>query len=121
MKTFKNIQLVLTIISILTLVSLSSFKTEKNNKASVNKSTHISGSVIDEISGETLVGVEVKLEGTAFTTYTDFDGNFKFKNIKEGSYSIKADLISYKSVNVKQVKVKSGDNKNINVKMKMTK
>uniref|UniRef100_UPI003216898B carboxypeptidase-like regulatory domain-containing protein n=1 Tax=uncultured Draconibacterium sp. TaxID=1573823 RepID=UPI003216898B len=55
----------------------------------------LSGSIADELSGESLVGVEVKIEGTDLKTYTDFDGNFSFKNVKPGEYKLVANYISY--------------------------
>ncbi|WP_167604812.1 carboxypeptidase-like regulatory domain-containing protein [Maribellus sediminis] len=55
----------------------------------------LTGSVVDGQSGESLVGVEVKLAGTDKKTYTDFDGNFNFENIKPGEYKIETNYISY--------------------------
>ena len=55
----------------------------------------LNGTVADEISGEALVGVEIKLDGTDLKTYTDFDGNFSFDNVKQGEYKIVANYISY--------------------------
>jgi hypothetical protein len=54
------------------------------------------GSISDAKSGESLVGVEVKIEGTDLKTYTDFDGNFTFNNVKPGEYKVVANYISYK-------------------------
>lgn len=56
------------------------------------------GSISDAKSGESLVGVEVKIEGTDLKTYTDFDGNFAFNNVKPGEYKVVANYISYKPV-----------------------
>jgi len=61
-----------------------------------NMTTSITGTVIDETSGETLAGVTVSLEGIDQIVYTDFDGNFAFKGITPGEYTIKTRLISYK-------------------------
>ena len=47
------------------------------------------------IVGEALVGVEIKLEGTDLKTYSDFDGNFSFDNVKQGEYKVIANYISY--------------------------
>lgn len=58
----------------------------------------IAGKVTDKATGELLVGVEVVIqsEGLTKTTYTDFNGEFVFKNIPTGKYKIKASIISYK-------------------------
>jgi hypothetical protein len=87
---------------------------EKVNNSDNTATLVLTGSVADEISGETLVGVEVKIEGTDQKTYTDFDGNFVFRNVKPGEYNIVANDISYQkcvetmnvSSNEKEVKIK---------------
>lgn len=71
---------------------------EKDNKTGDSETTAtiaLKGSVLDEISGEALVGVEVKIEGTDFKTYTDFDGNFTFNQVKKGECKVVANYISY--------------------------
>jgi len=55
----------------------------------------LSGNVIDEISGESLVGVEVKVEGSDIKTYTDFDGHFVINNLKPGQCKLVASYTSY--------------------------
>ena len=73
---------------------------EKEGKTAVNSdntaTVALSGTVLDSNSGELLVGVEVKIEGTNTKTYTDFDGNFSFDNMKPGEYKLVANYISYK-------------------------
>lgn len=74
---------------------------EKEGKTATNSDNSstvaLSGTVFDSTSGELLVGVEVKIEGTDTKTYTDFDGNFTFDNVKPGEYKLVANYISYKS------------------------
>jgi hypothetical protein len=55
----------------------------------------VSGNVIDEVSGEALVGVEVKVEGSDVKTYTDFDGHFVINNLKPGNCKLVASYTSY--------------------------
>jgi hypothetical protein len=66
--------------------------------------TTISGKVFDKITGESLAGVKVSIDGTENTVYSDFDGNFEISNIKPGNHKITATYISYKereeSINV---------------------
>ncbi len=112
-KTIKSASILLAFIAIITLNSFT-----KSDKTSAT--TNIYGSVKDEMSTETLVGVEVTLLGTELKTYTDFDGNFTFNNITEGSYVLRAKLVSYKEIKSKKINVKTGDKKVINVKMKIT-
>jgi uncharacterized surface anchored protein len=61
-----------------------------------NAAVVVTGSISDAKSGESLVGVEVKLEGTDLKTYTDFDGNFTFNNVKPGNYNLVTSYISYR-------------------------
>lgn len=70
-------------------------KEAKTSDTESSASIVLTGSVADENSGESLVGVEVKLEGTDLVTYTDFDGNFSFKNVKPGDYKLVTNYISY--------------------------
>jgi protocatechuate 3,4-dioxygenase beta subunit len=77
----------------------------------------ISGTVVDEATGESLAGVSVSLEGTDRTVYTDFDGKYKFTGVAPGEYTLKTTFISYKAFSSK-VNAKP-DNKNaLDVKLK---
>jgi len=103
---------------VLALVVVSVNAKEKENKSATNADNTavavVAGSISDMKSGESLVGVEVRLEGTDLKTYTDFDGNFTFKNVKPGEYKVVANYISYKTTtetlqagkNTKDVKIK---------------
>lgn len=74
---------------------------EKGSKTTDNEAAAtvvLTGSITDFNSGESLVGVEVKIEGTDKKTYTDFDGNFTFEKVKPGDYKVVANYISYKPV-----------------------
>lgn len=78
-------------------VFVASAAENKNNATDTENTatTILTGTVADENSGESLVGVEVKIEGTDLKTYTDFDGNFSFKNVKPGEYKLVTNYISY--------------------------
>lgn len=65
----------------------------------------VSGSVTDQNTNETLVGVKVELEGTGLVTYTDFDGNYSFENVKPGLYDLTASYVSYEKKCVGQIKL----------------
>jgi len=89
--------------------------TKSKVKDTESKATSVlKGSIADEQSGEFLVGVEVKIEGTDLKTYTDFDGNFSFNAIKPGEYKLVTNYISYKKktqvldikANEKDIKIK---------------
>jgi hypothetical protein len=78
----------------------------------------IEGKVIDELTGEGLPGVEVKLLGTEKVIYTDFEGNFSILNITPGNYSLSANFISYKRNIITGIKPVSGSS-NYTIKLKL--
>ncbi|MCK3686411.1 carboxypeptidase-like regulatory domain-containing protein [Maribellus sp. YY47] len=88
-----------TIISVILVFtcSLVALADKKDNKPADSEvaAVSLSGKVTDEKTGETLVGVEVKLEGTDKKCYTGFDGEFSFNDVKPGNYNITASYISY--------------------------
>jgi len=92
----------------------SSEKENKENKEtpanSEIASTVLSGSIIDQATGESLTGVKVILEGTNKVAYTDFDGDFSFSAVKPGKYKVTVDYISYDATNLQNVKVSIGSN-----------
>ena len=83
-------------------------KTEANSSAVTMSS--ITGTVVDQITGEALTGVKVTIEGTNEVVYTDFDGNFSFKSVKPGEYNINVNYISYKANKLQKVNVKPVSN-----------
>lgn len=91
-------KLIIGLLSVMLAIAVTA--NEKEGKTAVNAdntaSVALSGTVLDSKSGELLVGVEVKIEGTDTKTYTDFDGNFSFDKVKPGEYKLVANYISYK-------------------------
>lgn len=83
------------ILSVIAVNAKESDSETKSNDTENSAMIVLTGSVADENSGESLVGVEVKIEGTDLKTYTDFDGNFAFKNVKPGEYKLVTNYISY--------------------------
>ncbi|MFO8001886.1 MAG: carboxypeptidase-like regulatory domain-containing protein [Marinilabilia sp.] len=73
------------------------------------KSSSIAGVIVDDQTGETLAGVEVKLQGTDVKTYTDFDGKFVFEEITPGKYAVEARIISYKPFSTSSVNVDANE------------
>lgn len=80
-----------------------------NNDPNTNTAQKLKGQVVDE-SGNTLAGVEVKIEGLDKKAYTDFDGNFEIDGLKRGAYTIVVNLVSFKeSKNVLKTVQNEGD------------
>ena len=101
---------------LIALVSTTTFAGKTDTKSDIKAKTKtdaavasLSGNVIDEVSGEALVGVEVQLQGTDVKTYTDFDGHFVIENIKPGQCKLVASYTSYNK-NEKSLTINSKTN-----------
>jgi hypothetical protein len=107
------------IFAILIAFATSSAFAEKSESKTETKSesaiVSLSGNVIDEVSGEALVGVEVKIEGSDVKTYTDFDGHFVINNMKAGQCKLVASYTSYS----KKEKLFNIDSKSNQVKIEL--
>ena len=68
----------------------------------------IRGTVIDDLTGETLIGVNVLISGTMTGASTDLDGKFSIR-VAEGTYNIEASYISFAKLTVSGVVVKSDE------------
>jgi len=64
----------------------------------------IAGIVIDEF-GETLIGVQVFIEGTTRGALTDIDGKFTILNLDPGTYTVVFSYIGFSTVRVEKVEV----------------
>lgn len=99
------------------------FAAEKEGKATsgIDKIslTMINGQVVDKLSNEALVGVKIVLEDTKQTTYTDFDGNYSFKNIEKGLHKLTASYISYDKLSLETIKTSNKSN-HVDFSLKIT-
>lgn len=93
MKSLKNI-FTLTLI----IIGLQSFAQE----------SVIRGTVIEDATGEALIGVAVVIEGTSTGAATDLDGQFQIKALP-GTYNITVSFISFAPITISDVVVKSGE------------
>ncbi|MCF8359841.1 MAG: carboxypeptidase-like regulatory domain-containing protein [Prolixibacteraceae bacterium] len=95
-------------------------KSSEAEKETAVQTIDFTGSIIDQVSSEALVGVEVQIEGTDIKTYTDFDGNFKFENLKPGKYNVVASYISYEKSKLENIEV-SQANSDLKIELETTK
>jgi len=65
----------------------------------------IRGTVFDNATGETLVGVTIVVKGTTNGTTTDLDGKFSL-DLPEGSYNLQISFISYQAILLENIQVK---------------
>ncbi len=66
----------------------------------------LDGNVIDKENREPLIGAHVTLKELNLITVTDDNGDFKFENIKKGTYTLEASYLGFKtySTDIKVVK-----------------
>jgi hypothetical protein len=107
---------------VIALLIGTSFSFAGNDEVTDNNAptTSLVGKVIDESTGETLAGVMVQLEGIDEYVFSDFDGNFKFEDLKPAKYEVSLSLISYKKVET-EVDLKSSNGNELNIKLKTIK
>lgn len=65
----------------------------------------IAGVVKDKKSNETLIGVNVTLEGTSLGAATDIEGRYAILNVPPGTYTVKVSLVGYTPTKITDVKV----------------
>ena len=83
-------KIIFSITLVVVMIPLISFGGEDDkiiNSNAVSVAT-ISGSVLDQLSGESLGGAEIEIIGTDIKSYSDFDGNFSIVFFYATSYAI---------------------------------
>ncbi len=78
----------------------------------------IAGQITDSESGQPLPGVNVFVEGTTIGATTDLKGNYVILNVPPGAYTLKATMMGYGAVTMKNVIVKIDLTTTINFRMK---
>ena len=80
----------------------------------------IQGQILDQASGEALLGVNIILEGTYYGAATDFEGNYTIEGITPGTYNVKATLIGFKQMIFTGIEVVANRTTQLNIKMEET-
>ena len=68
----------------------------------------IRGTVFDDKTGETLVGVAILIKGTTNGTSTDLDGQFTL-DVAPGTYNLQISYISFQTLSIENLTVKAGE------------
>lgn len=68
----------------------------------------ITGTVVDSQTGESLIGVNVVIEGTIKGTATDIDGRYTIRNVEPGTYTIVVSYLSFATQTITNVVVDQG-------------
>jgi outer membrane receptor protein involved in Fe transport len=75
----------------------------------------ISGTVTDKKTGETLIGVTVKIKGTTKGTSTGPDGKYTIALLGDGKHTIEASYVGYATTELKDVEVKAAGTTTLNI------
>tara|TARA_R110002050_G_scaffold80106_3_gene171441 strand:+ start:10745 stop:13588 length:2844 start_codon:yes stop_codon:yes gene_type:complete len=78
----------------------------------------LSGSIIDAVSGEPLIGANIVLVGTYKGAAADFNGNYVINGIKAKDYSVKVGFIGYETKIYTGISFNKGENKVLNITLK---
>lgn len=78
------------------------------------------GIVKDKTTNESLIGVNIIVEGTYLGASSDIDGKYYIIGVSAGTYNLKASFIGYNSVTVKNVRVQTDLTTEINIELEST-
>lgn len=77
---------------------------------SLSAQNALKGTVVDKISGEPVIGATVYFKNLKKGASTDLDGNYFIEQIPSGVHSIEIACISYKTISVPDLEIKTGQN-----------
>lgn len=85
---------------------------------SITKASNIYGIVIDNQTGERLIGASIYIKNNKqIGTMTGLDGSFVLKNLKSGNYTLVCSYISYKTIEKEIVVSKGSTSMHLNLNM----
>jgi outer membrane receptor protein involved in Fe transport len=105
--SFKKLGLSLLLSMLLITLSFADFGTKGK----------IAGTVVDEF-GETLIGVQVYIDGTTKGTLTDVDGKYTIINLDPGTYTVVFSYIGFATTRVEKVQVIVDKTTEVNVTLR---
>ncbi len=75
------------------------------------------GTVVEEESGQPLIGATVMIVGTQLGARADLDGKFTIRNVPPGTYTLRVSAIGYAPVEITEVIVEASGEKKLDVSM----
>jgi hypothetical protein len=81
----------------------------------VSQTGTITGKVIDEITGEDLVGAVVQIEALQIAAASDLFGDYTLNKVPVGVHEITVTYISYQTKKITGIEVKSGEKTTLNI------
>ncbi len=116
-QTMKKVIVTVLAFVMILMTSSSAFPFTENNPEGNIQQASVSGKVIDKQTGESLAGVLVMIKGSDIKSYTDLEGNFSFRNIEPGTYTIAVNYISYAADELQNVVCSAGNNVQVNIEI----
>ncbi|MBN2601212.1 MAG: carboxypeptidase-like regulatory domain-containing protein, partial [Candidatus Marinimicrobia bacterium] len=80
----------------------------------------IAGKVYDEKTGEPLPGANIILMGTSFGSAADQNGDFYIINLSPGEYTVRVQMIGYKPVEIREIRVSVNRTEYLEITMETT-
>lgn len=80
----------------------------------------LSGTIIDSLTSESLIGVNVVLVGTTLGASTDLDGSYLISNIPAGEYTLQISYVGYEKTIYTALRFAASEQKKLNKKLKST-
>lgn len=77
----------------------------------------IVGTVLDERTGEPLIGASVLIEGTSVGAACDIDGRYTIRNAPEGTHTLVVASLGYATKKITQVAVKAGESLSVDASL----
>jgi hypothetical protein len=75
--------------------------TEKKHEVKAENTFALSGSVIDQETGEKLICAKIEIKEADLTVFTDIQGDFSISGFQPGDYNLKVSYISYEEKVIK--------------------
>ncbi|MCS7004392.1 MAG: TonB-dependent receptor [Cytophagales bacterium] len=75
------------------------------------------GVVRDSLSGESIIGANVFVEGAGLGTATDIDGSYLITGINVGTYTVVVSFISYKTIRLENIVIENGKTTTLDIKL----
>jgi len=94
--------------------SISSAPAPKKKK---DAPAQLKGTVTDALTGETLIGANVRIDGTSFGAATDIDGTYTISSVPAGMYTVIFSYIGYKTLEETGVVLTSGESLELNAEI----
>lgn len=86
-------------------------------KPSFSQSGEISGIITDALTGETLPGATILIDGTTKGSAADFDGKFVIRNVMPGTYNLVINYITYNTKRIPDVRVSTNSVTSLKVQL----